>query len=181
MSPPYSRPQAFTLLELIITIIVISIIAAVFASSKGTPLSNRISAAGYKIRSDIRYAQSYALASQRRTRIGFEFTGAPGAISYSIYAEQTPNADDWVLIKDPLTRKDYRVDFSQGEYSLIGGIYSFFNQDSYDLVFDKEGAPWGYNQSDGSETQLSSDGTVSVYTATFTVARVKPNTGKVSG
>lgn len=165
--------KGFTLIELVMVLLVVAIIA-VIASTRITSLTTiRARTAAYKIKSDIRYAQSYALATQQRTKVDFNASQE----SYGVYYEQTPNADDWAIMTDPLTRKNFTVDLTQTEFSGANITGTNFDGTNYDLAFDKASTPWSYNPSDDSETQLSSEGSVSL-SGGISVT-VQPNTGKV--
>jgi Tfp pilus assembly protein FimT len=166
--------NAFTIIELIILILIAGLMAAAFASISKSPLQNRIQTAAHKIKSDIRYAQSYALASQKRTRLAFNLVQE----SYTVYAEVTPDTDNWAILADPLTRKGLTVTFGQAEYNGVEIIGTNFVSANYDLVFDKRGIPWGYNPSNGSESQLVSEGSVTI--SGNVSIKVEPNIGKVS-
>lgn len=168
--------RGFTLIELVI-VILIAVILAITATVQSPNLpSLRTEWAAYKIKSDIRYAQSYAVASQKRTRVSFDVN----AESYSIYVEDSPG--NWVLMTDPLTKKSFTVDFKQSEFRGINIVSTYFNGANYGLLFDASGTPYSYDSSGGT-TMLSTTGNVTLLgyrsSISFTTVYVTPNTGMV--
>jgi prepilin-type N-terminal cleavage/methylation domain-containing protein len=171
--PLLTRPpaRAFTLIELVVVIVIAAVIAAVFVSTRGTPLANRINAAANRIQSDIRYAQSYAVAYQKRSRISFD----TGAESYSLYYEQTAN--NWVLMTEPLAGKNYTVSFTSGDYNGVDIVSTNFDGAGRGLVFNAAGTPYSYNPTGGATAVLAAQGNVTI--SGGVVITVEPNTGRV--
>ncbi|MFH1868441.1 MAG: GspH/FimT family pseudopilin, partial [Candidatus Omnitrophota bacterium] len=148
-------PKAFTLIEVIMVVVVMSVLIAVLASVRNSPLQNRVAAASQKIKSDIRYAQSYAVASQDRTRVSFDSS----ADSYSVYVEQAGGS--WSLMSEPLTNETFTVGFtSRSEYFNVDIVSTDFDGSGYGVVFDAGGVPYSYNPSSGAIAILSSEGSV---------------------
>lgn len=166
-------PKAFTVIELVMVMVVIAVVIAVLASVRNSPLQNRIGAASQKIKSDIRYAQGYAIASQDRTRVSFDTS----ADSYSVYVEQAGGS--WSLMNEPLTNDTFTVDFTaRREYFSVDITSCDFDGAGYGVVFDAEGVPYSYNPSGGGTALLSSEGSVTLSGSVS--VKVEPNTGRVS-
>ena len=158
-----------TLVELVVVLVLLAIIAIVaVVRGPSIPVAQTNQAAA-KIKSDIRYAQSYALSSQARARISFD----ADAESYNVYYE---SGGSWTLLTDPQTRGDFTVDLTVSEFSGVDIVQTDFNGTDYGLVFDAAGAPYGYDPSDGSTAALSSQGSVTLG-GSVTVT-VQPNTGR---
>lgn len=162
----------FSLLELIMVFLLIAIIAVIIINPKSYLLEIRRQQAIRKIKSDIRYAQSYSLSSEKRIRISFY----PDTESYSVYIENTPG--NWDLLKDPLTKKDFTVDFSVEEFKGVDITQTNFDGMDFGLVFDAGGKPYSYNPSDQTISVLSTQGIILI-DGGISVA-IEPNTGKVS-
>src|SRR3989338_648644 len=106
-----ASPAGFALIEFIIILLILAIIAAVSMNAGGSLLSLRTNQAAYKIKADIRYAMSYALSTQQRTRLSF----APASETYSIYTEVSQAS--WSLIIHPLEKTNFTVNFTTGQYA----------------------------------------------------------------
>jgi hypothetical protein len=132
----------------------------------------RTAQAAYQLNSDIRFAQSYAIASRKRTRINFN----TGTNSYSIFTEASPG--NWANITNPLTKQNFMVNFGQGDFVGVSITQVNFAGLDNDLVFDATGTPYGY--SGGSASELSSNGTVSLSGGQDKIITVTPQTGMVS-
>ena len=164
--------KGFTLIELVMVILILGIISAVILLRTPSLPTFRSDQAAYKIKSDIRYAQSYALTAQKRTRISFDV----GAETYTVYYESSPG--NWTIMTDPLKKSNFVVDFTEQEFKGIDIISTDFAGTNFGLVFDAAGIPYGYNPSDGSTAALSSEGSVSI-SGSISI-KVEPNTGKVT-
>jgi len=162
--------KGFTIIEVVIIILILAIIAVVVFNSQGDIGSLRSRQAAYKIKSDIRFAQNYAVSTQNNTRISFD----PSAESYSIYTESSPGS--WTLVTDPLKKVPFSVVFNQDGFSGVDLIQTNFNSTNYGLMFDAAGIPYGY--SGGSYSALSSQGSVSL--SDSVMVYVEPQTGEVA-
>lgn len=166
--------KAFTLIEMVIVILIAAILAAIAIAQAPNLPQLRLNLAANKLKSDIRFAQSYALATQQRTRIDFTTL----ANSYSIYRESSPG--NWVILTNPLQKNNFTVALNQSDFSgvTISGVN--FVAANYHLVFDASGIPYGYNPAGGATTALSSAGTVTLSGNGTRTISVEPQTGKVS-
>lgn len=163
--------RGFTIIELIMLILIMAVLAAVIMQRSN--LSNiRATEAAYKIKSDIRCAQSFALATQKRTRISFDVN----ADTYSVYYESSPG--NWAFMTDPFRQKDLVVDLTSGEYRGTDVTQVNFGGSNLDLVFDAAGKPYSYNPAGGAVAELSTQGTVTLGNGQS--VNVEPKTGKAS-
>ena len=85
----------------------------------------------YKLKSDIRYAQGYEIASRRRTRIAFDTSSE----SYSVYYESTPDSDTWTLMANPLTQSDFTVELATAGLSQVDIVQSDFEGEGNIAIF----------------------------------------------
>lgn len=169
------KAKGFTLIELVMILVIAAILAAVSMSNLTNLSSVRLGQAGRKIKSDIRFAQSYSLTSQQRTRVAFD----TGANNYTLYREQS--SGNWVVITNTLTRGNFTVALGSGDFSGVSISAVNFVSSGYNLLFDAEGAPYGYNPSGGSSTKMTSSGSVTVSGGASTqVISVSAQTGAVS-
>ncbi|NQT30462.1 MAG: prepilin-type N-terminal cleavage/methylation domain-containing protein [Candidatus Saganbacteria bacterium] len=143
--------SGFTLIELIIVISILGFVAVATFASLAPSLPMRIQMARKKIRTDIRYTQSLAESTQKRTQILFSNLSD----SYTVYIENTYGANDWVVAKDPNSRGDFSVELNTGQYAGVAIEAVYFNAANQALVFDKWGNPYGYNVASEVATQLT--------------------------
>lgn len=165
--------KSFTLIELVILILVLAIIA-IFVSTQSTDLGPvRVMAASNKLKSDIRFAQNYALSSQKRARVSFD----RALNRYNIYWEQS--VGNWINIIDPTTKQNFTVNLNQGDYLGVTITSVDFGGADNSLVFNAGGVPYGYT-SGGVSTVLTTNGTVVLSGTQTRTVTVIPQTGKVS-
>ncbi|MEI8350182.1 MAG: prepilin-type N-terminal cleavage/methylation domain-containing protein [Candidatus Omnitrophota bacterium] len=165
------NPNGFTLIELVITFLIIAIVGVVALSPKHYLEQIRVTQAATKIKSDIRYTQSYALSSQKKTRIYFDASSN----SYSVYYESSPGT--WSITSDPLTKVNFTVNLGVGEYHGVSIVQANFDGIGNGLVFNAAGTPCSCGPGGGAVTVLFSQGVVTLNTGV--VVTVEPNTGKV--
>jgi prepilin-type N-terminal cleavage/methylation domain-containing protein len=160
--------RGFTFIEIIITILIIGIIAAIVNVQLNNSVTMaKLEGARWKLKSDLSYAQSLAVTQQ--VNHGIIFT-PPN--SYSVYRQTTGN-----LVNNPLSGGTFTVNYSAD--SNYRGVTinstSFGSPTTNRVEFNNFGTP-----SDGT-TVLASDGSVTLgysgLTATVTVTK---NTGKVN-
>jgi len=170
-----SRPQAFTLIELVMVMIILGIIGVAVLAPKQNLSGIRQTQAALKIRSDLRYAQGYALSTQKRTLVSFDLTNQ----AYSVYAETSPGSGSWSAspIPDPLSKEGFTVKLNTADFAGVSIAQTNFNSAGNSLVFDNAGKPYGSSSSGGSISALTGQGSVTL-SGGGTVT-VEPNTGKV--
>ncbi len=133
--------------------IILGILALISINPSGGLHDYRTNQAAQKIQSDIRYAQSYALATQHWTGIRFTISEE----RYRIYVEDP--AGTWTLIKDPLTKQDFDVDLDARHFLGVNIGNTDFDGRA-DLAFNPAGKPHDFIWSTKATTALSSTGTV---------------------
>ncbi len=163
--------RGFTLIELVMILLIIAIMGVLVMRPISYLSSIREQEAASKVKSDIRYAQSYALSSQQRTRISFD----TAAQTYSVYYENPANT--WNLLTDPLNKSNFTINIGSGDYSGVSMSQTNFNGIGNSLVFDDAGKSYSCNSSGGSIAALASQGSVT-FSGGSTVT-VEANTGKV--
>ena len=172
--------KAFTNIELIIILLVIGIIASVAITQMPDMEGIRIIQATYKIQSDIRFAQRLAMQLQRRTAILF----SAAEDNYSIYIENTYQADDWdfnnVKAEDPLSQKDFDVQLNSGDFQGVDITTVFFNSANYALMFDRDGDPYGMQSSSPFTATALTDNAYVILNTDQKYIVVKQGTGRVN-
>lgn len=161
------HPNGFTLIELVVLVVIISILAFVLITKFSFTASNLMNAR-VRLMSDVRYIQS--LAVSRGAIYGIEFN--PAAETYSLYVG-TPTTK----IKDPMKpTTDFVVDYTTAtEFSGVDMVSAGFNGTTR-LEFNWQGVPL-----DSGHNPLASDGTVVLATQSgTTTVRVTLQTGRVS-
>lgn len=170
-APFRTVPNAFTVLELIMVVVVIGILAVLAASRMTDILPLRTQMAARKVQSDIRWTQSLAVNIQKRAGLLFNAT----TDSYSVYIENTPGS--WVLASEPATRKNFTIQLNSGDFAGVDITVVYFNGYDNGLVFDKWGNPYGYNVGTGAATALNNPAGVRITGPTD--IRVERGTGRV--
>ena len=161
--------QGFTLLEIVVVMVLISIIAAtVFTRSITTDQIN-FSGQVQKIKAHIRYAQSQAM---KRSEIwGIKSDGLnPG--SYWMFSEENKSVDpDNTSYQKALPGEDaVKVSLADLNLTLSGFI----------IFFDKLGKPYSSYTGDSDNTPLSSDLTITVAAAAQSQnLTITPETGLI--
>ncbi|MBU1871798.1 MAG: prepilin-type N-terminal cleavage/methylation domain-containing protein [Candidatus Omnitrophica bacterium] len=159
-----SFKKAFTLIEMVMTILIIGILAAIAIPRFESFYSIKLDGATKKVVSDIRYIQQLALSRHTNCRIDFN----PAANTYSAQEEVPQDSGNWVSAIDPFTHAALSVDFNNHtQYQGIGIDSAGFGGSSV-LQFNWLGAP----QSGGS--------LVLVYQGRSRTISVESNTGRVN-
>lgn len=153
---------AFTITELIVLILVISIIIGVFVfiplrSSKLIPAAN-------KLLFDLRYAQQLAISRQLPCGVYFNISGN----SYYVYE----NNDTQDKAKDPYTGIDYSISFDTSEFRGVDLTSTNFGNRIY---FNFLGVPFNATGS-----ALTQQGHIVLEQGSQTKnITIQPNTGQV--
>jgi Tfp pilus assembly protein FimT len=165
----FNKTRAFSLIEFTILLLIIGILSTVaFVEFNQSTAMIKLTAATFKLRGDILYAQNLAVTQQ--INYGIVFTPST---TYSIYRQTTSN-----IITDPLSGNLFTVNFGAGiNFKEYAGVTfsspSFGNR----LEFDRDGIPY----SDGGVTPLSSNGAITLSNGmTSAVVTITKNTGKVN-
>lgn len=163
--------RGFTLIELVLTITILGIIAAVSIPTLVNLGSNNAEVAARKLVSDLSYARR--LAQSRNSIYGVSFDAA--AETYTLYLYD-PVADTKTTATDPLTASPMVVDLKTMSGLQVADIQNPNFKGGLDVRFTPQGIPQDVNN-----TALTNAG--SVVFASAGVARtvtVQPNTGEVS-
>jgi Tfp pilus assembly protein FimT len=161
----------FTFIELVMIMLIVAIIGTLVMRPISYLSQIREIDAAKKVKSDVRYAQSYALSTQKRTRASFDTVGD----IYNIYYESSPGV--WTLMTNPLTNGNFTVNIASAEYSGVNLTQTNFNGVGNGLVFDDAGIPYSCNSVGGAIAILASQGSITF--SGGTIVTVEPNTGKV--
>ena len=117
--------NGFTLIELVMVIVLLSIIAMFVAPRLPNITTTNAGAFVDKLRTDIRYAQNLAMTRNRRTRVYFNGQGpAPVTAPVQGYTvgidnSATANCSSFVLASDPAGGGNMLVALNTGNYSGI--------------------------------------------------------------
>ena len=173
--------RGFTIIELVMVIIVVSILAAVavpqFARHwTGIKLGN----ATMKIASDIRYAQNRATTTQQRSRVSF-LSPTTYEVRYCTAYDNTPDVCNctgaWNYATDPYSRGDFQINLNNDFSGVtISGILNDC------IEFDSLGRPY-YNANCTTATSCNSSAQSQVtvqYSGNNKIITVLPQTGMVS-
>lgn len=172
--------SGFTLLELIMVTVLVGILAFVAVPRMPNMAVIRLDFAAQKMQSDIRYAQSLAVSSQRWTRLVFNDAGDNYSISIDGIDDGVSNPGSWVTVLDPLTNNNFVVQLNSGDFVGVDLTQVIFNGSNNQLVFDKWGNPYSYGGA-GGVTVLSNPSRVRVSSSSGVKdIFVERGTGRVS-
>lgn len=159
---------AYTLIEMIMVIVIVAILLiTVMPRFSGVNAAVKLKGAAKRVATDMRYAQSIALAQRTNTTLAFNLANN----NYRAY--YTLNNTN---LTDPFSRQDLFVDFYL--HNQYGGItlYSVDFSGGWNLTFNDRGVPL-----DNSGTALTADGTVVVDNGYDSLTiKVTAHTGLVS-
>jgi prepilin-type N-terminal cleavage/methylation domain-containing protein len=152
---PVVHKDGFTLIEFVLTLVIIAIVAAVAVPRFGQYYSGiKLESATTKVAADIRYAQNRATTTQDRSR--FKFVNATNyevlycSDSTNNFNTSTCTCSSWTNAKDPFTQGDYQVDltinFSGVTITALVG---------HCIEFDSLGRPY-YNSNCNTDTSCNS-------------------------
>jgi prepilin-type N-terminal cleavage/methylation domain-containing protein len=167
--------RGFTLVEAMITLVVLLLLALVAIPRLGDNTAVKASATANRLRSDIAFAQSLAMTSGQRYRVYFNLSPSPAA-GYAVVNNIDEDAN-WgeagEFARDPASGNNLSVTLNTGDYGGITISAVGFNP-RY-VEFDTLGRPY----SNG--VLLAAATTVTVTGGSFTqTVTVTPQTGRVS-
>ena len=169
------RKSGFTIIEIIMVIVILSILAVVIVTRSGSYYPVKLNGAGEKLLSDIRYAKRLAMTNHGIYGISFDVAGN----SYTVYEyERTPPPPPPATpVEDP-HRPGYSlvVDYDDNKYyngiEIISAVFGETNE----LKFSPFGVPY-----DGDNAELAANGSVVInYRGNDFTITVIPRTGKAS-
>jgi MSHA pilin protein MshC len=168
--------QGFTLVEVIITLVVLGILGLIVIPRLGDNTAVKASATANKLRSDIAYAQSLAMTSGQRYRVYFNLSPSPAAGYAVVNDAVTPNGtwgEAGEFARDPASGNNLSLTLNTGDYAGI--TISAVGFSPRYVEFDTLGRPY----SNG--VLLAAATTVTVTGGSFTqTVTVTPQTGRVS-
>lgn len=124
------RQKGFTLVEIIVVVVVIAIIGGtVMVSTESVNENTRLTNAGYRALSDVRYAQELAMTHNRTVN----FIASTGSNGYDVKW-----ADTGHHVQTLLDQENLIVRFGSSEYRGVTLTTAL----SSTLSFDSKGEPW---------------------------------------
>ena len=133
--PVTAQRRAYTLVEVLIVVVVVSTLAVAALPAASTALGNmKATALAREIATDMRYAQTLALKTGVRHRVSF-------STDDQAYAVKRENGGSWDLCTHPVTKKPWQV--TLGGKSRYAGLTlkdARFGASDH-LYYDKFGAP----------------------------------------
>lgn len=175
---PTGRSAGYTLLEILVVVVVLGIAAALLTPSMGQAGVLRVQGAVRTIIADITFAQSDALAYQRRRAVVFDLDGN----SYRLYEVNgdAPFPDSDILVDG--SRAGGRAEVALNDSRFAGATITDVSFDGgATLTFDEIGgtvqAPTSEIPSAGGYVEITGSGSVfrihvEAYTGRVTVERV---------
>ncbi len=126
------RFVGFTLAELIVVVVILSISAAMVIPYATNTSSFQAVSAARVLSSDLEYAQNVAIVTQTPVEVVFDVAGD----IYTLYDANTSTP-----LKHPITKEDYVTDFSmQSGFSDLDILSANFDGNQ-SVTFDEMGAP----------------------------------------
>jgi prepilin-type N-terminal cleavage/methylation domain-containing protein len=166
--------RGFTLAEILVTITVIGIAAAVILPQIGNRDDLRAISAAREIVADLTYAQSRAVATQKPTYVRFDTVNN----RYDLLEQINPSD---VFMTHPLEHANYRVELGAGRNDDLK--YVVFDQVTFDsktvLMYDEMGTPYAYDPLTQTSAALAA-GSVRLKSHAYTVTvSVQPYSGEL--
>jgi type II secretion system protein H len=169
---PYSR-SGFTLVEILMVVVILGIVAAVIVPQLGARDDLKASAGARMLIADLSYAQSRAIATQRKQYV--QFTGQ----QYFILSRTSDNAA-LTQIAHPVNPGNYVISFDSGPLSGVRVIESTFGTSSM-VAFDELGSPMQYDSQTNTSTALTSPGIIRIQSGEqIMTITIEPYTGEMT-
>lgn len=166
-----ARGGGFTLAEILLVVLIIAIAAMIAVPMMGSMDSVQIRSAANMIAADLEYAKSMAISRQEYYSVVFIFN--PANSYYEVH-------DHNGIIKHPVTKLDYKVDFSSDSRldKVVIESADFDPDSSNTITFDYLGSP---HSGSGTNPPDLNSGAISIRAGDFTMTvSVEPVTGFIS-
>lgn len=165
---------AFTLVEVMITVVILAISAAVVVPMIGDRSDVKLSSATRKLIADLQYAQNLAIATRQPTYVKFV------ADQYSVCRL---DGSTLTPIKHPVDKFDFVVTLGSTAPSGISGVG--MAQATFDgstvLVFNTVGAPLSFNETTQAQAALTAQAQVTLACGGQTqLVNIEPYTGEIT-
>jgi prepilin-type N-terminal cleavage/methylation domain-containing protein len=166
-----NRPNAFTLIELIVVVVILGIASLIAVPMMSSAADMQVRSAANRIAADLDYAKNLAMTHQKAFSVVF----VPGSESYDIRETSTDT-----LINDPMRPgSTYEVNFTaDSRLSRVNIVSSNFDSDiSNAVTFDYLGNPY----SGKGVTSALAVGRITLQADNFTLyVDVEPVTGYIT-
>jgi MSHA pilin protein MshC len=151
--------HGFTLIELVLVLVLVSILAVFVAPRFGSVTSFTAQALQDKLRAEVRYAQSVAMSRNRRGRIYFNGAGSAPAAGYAAVIDTSGAGDcsSFIAINDPAGDGALVVALNAGSYTGLTVVPA-----RACLEFDSLGRPYDCSAAPGSCSTLPAGLTIDV-------------------
>ena len=160
----------FTLIEILVVVVILGLVSAIIVPQLGSRTDLNAISGARQLTADLLFAQSRAVATQKKHYIQFSAAGN----SYQVLDSISPIH----VITQPVLQSPYQVFFNSG--SLAGVTLGTVNFDTQAiLAFDELGAPYSYSTVTSTLSPLNS-GTVTVVCGShITTVSVMPYSGEI--
>ena len=129
--------KGFTLIELVMVLVLVSIIAVVVVLRLPNVTSTKAGAFVDKLRVDIRYAQNLAMTRNTRSRVRFNGNGTAPPSGYAVVTSTTSTCTSFIAATDPAVGSALTVSLGTGDYANISIVPSMNC-----LEYDSLGRPY---------------------------------------
>jgi prepilin-type N-terminal cleavage/methylation domain-containing protein len=167
--------RGFTLAEILVTVTVIGIAAAVILPQVGNRDDLRAISAAREVMADLTYAQSRAVATQKPQYVRFD----PVNNRYDLLEQISPSD---VFVIHPLEHANYSVSLGSGRNDDLK--YVVFDQVTFDsktvLMYDEMGTPYAYDPATQTSAAMAA-GSIRLKSHAYTVTvNIQPFSGELT-
>jgi len=168
------RRNGFTIIELVIILVLLSIVAVIFAPKMLDVKSMNAGAFADKLRADTRYAQTLAMTRNQKYRVYFNASPAPVPNGYAVVydASTAKNWSSFGYAQDPVNGGNLSVTLGAGQYT---GITITSPAAGY-IEFNSFGAP----TAGGGFSFVGGIGTITINASAATAVTIADQTGAVN-
>jgi type II secretion system protein H len=167
------RRAGFTLVEILMVVVILGIVAAVIVPQLGARDDLKVSAGARMLIADLSYAQSRAIATQRKQYV--QFAGQ----QYFILSRTSDNAALQQIVH-PVNAGNYVITFDDGPLRDVRVVEATFGTAAM-IAFDEQGSPLQYDSATNSSSALTSPGIIRIQSgANFMTITIEPYTGEMT-